>query len=100
MLEQSVEPARALRIAEAYLAEERKLEALAFLRLANAADRLDAVRADAVQDGDAFLLREVARVQARPATREEWRALAASAESAGRERYAEEARRQAGREGG
>jgi hypothetical protein len=100
LLEQKLDPARALRIAEGYLAEDRQIEALAFLRAANATEQLDALRATARQTGDAFLLREVARAQDRPPEPAEWRDVAAAADAAGKLLYAEDARRQLGRTGG
>ena len=84
---------QALEIAEAYLAEGRRIEAVDFLRKANAGDRLAALRAEAIGDGDAFLLRRVAECMAVAPTREEWRALAEGAERNGKDRYAAEARR-------
>lgn len=101
LLEQRLDAARALQIAEAYLAEERVVEAIAFLRQGGADERLAALRASACQEGDAFLLREVARAQGRPPEAQEWRALAEAAEAAGKTLYADDARRQVGRgEGG
>ena len=57
LLERELPPAQALRLAEAYLAEGRTLEAVDFLRKAEAKDRLAALRAEAVAAGDSFLLR-------------------------------------------
>lgn len=100
LLEQKLDPARAAKIAEAYLGEERAVEAIAFLRQAGADDRLAELRAAACRDGDAFLLREISRVQGRPPEASEWRAVAQAAEAAGKTLYADDARRQLGREGG
>jgi hypothetical protein len=97
LLERELPPAQALKLAEAYLAEGRVLEAADFLRKANAGEKLAALRADAVAGGDAFLLRAVAAAQAQEPTAAEWRALADAAAAAGRERYAADARRQAAR---
>lgn len=97
VLEGRLDPTRAARIADAYLAEGRSLEAIAFLVLAGAQDRLDALRAEAVSHGDAFLLREVARAQGRAIAGDEWATLAAAAMAAGKELYAEQARRQTDR---
>jgi hypothetical protein len=88
-------PAQALRVAEAYLAEGRSLEALDFLRKAGAAERLAELRREAVATGDAFLLRCIAGESSDPPTRDEWAALADAAAAAGRQLYAEQARRQA-----
>jgi hypothetical protein len=97
VLEGRLDPTRAARIAEAYLAENRSVEAIAFLALAGAEDRLDSLRAEAVSQGDAFLLREVARAQGRAIAGDEWAGLAAAATAAGKELYAEQARRQTDR---
>ncbi len=60
LVERNLGEARALQIAEAYLAEGRSVEAVDFLRIGNAADRLRELRRQAVESGDAFLLRAVA----------------------------------------
>jgi hypothetical protein len=95
LLERQLQPAQARRIADAYLAGERRLEALDFLRSADAADGLAALRAQAIESGDAFLLRQVAEASRSPALRDEWLRLAEAAAAAGKERYAAEARRSA-----
>lgn len=100
LLEQKLDPARAGQIAEAYLAEERVVESIPFLRHAGAEDRIAELRAGACHSGDAFLLREIARIHGRPPEASEWRTLAESAEAAGKLMYAADARRQLGREGG
>ncbi len=97
LVESELPPAQALAIADAYLAENRATEAPDFLRLAGADERLAELRSEAVSSGDAFLLRAVARAMEAPPKREEWRRLAEAAAAAGKERYAEEARRQAER---
>ena len=97
LVERELPPAQALELAESYLREGRRLEAVDFLRKAGASDRLVAMRTEAIADGDAFLLRHVADAMASAPTREEWQALAESAERAGKDRYAGEARRQAER---
>ena len=97
LVERELPPAQALAIAEAYLAENRSDEAADFLALAGAAERLAELRSEAVSSGDTFLLRTVAQLMEAPPGRAEWRRLAESAETAGKLRYAEEARRQAER---
>lgn len=93
LLEQELDAARALTVAEAYLAEGRPAEALDFLVKAGAGDRLRALRAEAVEAGDVFLLREVSvRVGEEPDAAT-WRQLADAAEAAGKMQYAHEARR-------
>ncbi len=97
LVERELPPAQSLRLAEAYLAEGRALEAVDFLRKAGEKDRLSAVRAEAVAAGDSFLLRIVATALGEPPNRESWRQLAEAAEAAGKQCYAADARRQAAR---
>jgi hypothetical protein len=95
LLERQLPPAHARRIADAYLAAERKLEALDFLRRAEATDALEALREASIEAGDAFLLRQIGAACARPVTRDEWLRTAEAAARQGKERYASEARRSA-----
>jgi hypothetical protein len=95
LLERALEPARALAIADAYLAEGRSLEAVPFLAAARAAERLEALAAEAVEAGDAFLLETLARELGSPPGPERWRALAERARAAGLLAYAESAERHA-----
>jgi hypothetical protein len=97
LLEDELDPARALAIAEAYLAQERATEAVAFLAKAGARDRLAALRDQAVAQGDVFLLRSASAALGEEPSLEIWTRLAEAAEAAGKERYAHEARRQAQR---
>jgi len=97
VIESDQSPAQALALAEAYLEEGRSLEAVIFLSKAEASDRLAELRREAVETGDAFLLRSVVGAQGEHATSAEWSALALAAEAAGKERYATDARRQAAR---
>jgi hypothetical protein len=97
LVESDVPAPQALAVAEAYLAEGRSVEAVDFLRKAGAGERLAALRAEAIAEGDAFLLRRVAEGMAQPPTKEEWGALAEAALRLGKDRYAAEARRQAER---
>lgn len=97
LVERDLPESQALAVAEAYLAEERAEEAIDFLRLAGADERLAELRADAVSSGNAFLLRAIAQAMQVPPEREEWSRLAETASAAGKQRYADEARRQAER---
>ena len=99
-LEKALEPARARAIGEAYLAEEREIEAIAFLKKAGATELLEQVCATATQRGDAFLLREACAALGGEPEIASWERLAAAAEQQGREKYAAEARRQVERLGG
>ena len=94
LIEKELPAAQALGIAEAYLAQDRCIEAIDFLRIAQADERLAELRERAISDGDAFLLRAVTGAQRKPATREEWQRTGTNAAALGRERYALEARRQ------
>ena len=97
MVEQPLDPKRALQIAEAYLEEDRAIEAVAFLLKAEARERLAALREQAVREADAFLLREISTALAEEFDAATWQALAESARAAGKDRYAAEAARQAAR---
>lgn len=97
LIERELEPARALAIADAYVADGRALEAVAFLRKARAESRLEELQLEAVRVGDPFLLREIAQALGREADASAWRQLADAAAAAGKDRYAAEARRQAER---
>ena len=88
---------RALAFAEAYLEQDRSVEAVEFLAKAEAHERLAELRRDAVAAGDVFLLRALLEVMEDPPEREEWTALATAAAAAGKDRYAAEATRQAER---
>lgn len=99
-LEETLDPARAGRVAEAYLAEGRLLEALPFLEQAGERERMRALAEEATSAGDAFLLREIARRLGEEPPAERWQALAEAAAAAGKELYASEARRQAERRRG
>jgi hypothetical protein len=97
LIERDLAPARALAIGEAYLEQGREIEAIDFLRKAEAAERLAELRGRAVERGDGFLLRAVVRATSSPAGRDEWKRLAEAARAAGKERYALDATRQAER---
>jgi hypothetical protein len=93
-LEKALEPARARAIGEAYLAEKRELEAIAFLKQAGASDALEKLCAAAVERGDAFLLREASLALGREPEQDAWERLERAAAMQGRDRYAGEAKRQ------
>ena len=57
LLEDKLDPAKAVAIADGYLEEGRTNEALAFLVKADAREQLEELRDRAVEDGDPFLLR-------------------------------------------
>jgi hypothetical protein len=97
LIERALAPAQALKLAEAYLAQGRSLEAIEFLRKAEARDRLATLRDEAVAAGDAFLYRMVMAALGETPDRAGWLALAERADAAGQERHAADARRQAAR---
>jgi hypothetical protein len=99
LIEREIAPAQALKSAEAYLAEGRSLEAVEFLAKAGDEPRLQALRNEAVEAGDLFLLRAVAVAMGEAPDRDEWLRLAAAAVASGKQRYAADARRQAARGG-
>ena len=96
LIERELAPEQSLRTAEAYLAEGRTWDAIAFLAKAGASDRLRALRDEAIAAGDAFLVRELARSLREDVSTEQWLAVAGAAEAAGKTRYAAQARRLAG----
>jgi len=97
LLERNLAEADLLAIADAYLAEGRSSEAVDFLVKANAEERLTELERQAVESGDAFLLRELVRLTGREPDASSWLELSAVAEAAGKLRYAEMARHQAER---
>jgi hypothetical protein len=99
LLETELPPAESRAVADAYLAEGRSLEALAFLAKAGDRDRIRAICDEAVAEGDAFLLREASLLLGEEPGAERWRSLAAAARAAGKESYAVDAARQAARGG-
>lgn len=97
LLETMGDKAQALKIAEAYLADDRVLEAVAFLGVAEAWDRLAEVRERVIEEGDAFVLRNISELQGREPSADEWSRLAAAATAAGKSVYAATALRQSQR---
>jgi hypothetical protein len=93
LIEDALQPARALAIAEAFLAEDRVFDALGFLKKAGADDRLRALQGEAIARGDIFLVREIAALLGEEPGAPAWDAVAAAAAAAGKERCATEARR-------
>lgn len=96
LLEEPLDPVRARAIADAYLEAGRVAEAIAFLDKAGDRERLAALRDQAAGEGDLFLVRATSAALGDEPPTELWSRLAEAAEAAGKERYAREARRQAG----
>jgi hypothetical protein len=97
LVERDATPEASLRLAEAYLAEGRGWEAIVFLQKAGAHDRLAALRAEAVAEGDFFLVRELTRALGDELPAAQWRATSEAAAASGKERYAASAHRMAER---
>jgi hypothetical protein len=93
LVEQALDAKQALAIADAYLTENRVVEALEFLSKAEAHDRLRELRQQALDSGDVFLVRDLSNRLGEELNAADWRAVAAAAEAAGKETYAIEARR-------
>jgi hypothetical protein len=99
LLEGLKDATRAYAMAEAYLGADREVEALDFLAIANAQshaearERLLGLRAEALERGDAFLMRAVSGILDQDPSSEDWKTLAAAASAAGRAEDAETAMR-------
>ena len=93
LIERDIAPEQALKYAAAYLEEGRAVEAVDFFAKADAKEPLEALRREAVGSGDVFLLRLVASAIGVSPDLDEWRETARAADAAGKQRYAEEARR-------
>jgi hypothetical protein len=99
LIEKELSPEQARKLAEAYLAEERVVESLVFLRKAGADERLRELGGHAILEGDVFLMRQVAAALGGEPEGDDWRAAATAAQERGKLRYAADAERQAGRQG-
>lgn len=95
LIEQDQGASDSLALAEAYLAEGRAAEAVTFLVKAQASERLAALSQEAIAQGDAFLLKQLADATGEDPGVEGWQAAAEAAERSGKLRYAEMARRHA-----
>jgi hypothetical protein len=97
LVERELSADQALGYAEAYLEAGRDNDAIAFLVKADAQEQLAAVQHRAIESGDLFLFRAAATALGVAPESAQWRELARAAAAAGKERYAEEAERQADR---
>jgi len=97
LIEEDLDPARARAIGEAYLAEGRAAEAVAFLEKAGATDALAELRSTALAEGDVFMARATSAALGEEIDAETWARLADAAEAAGKDLYARGARRLAQR---
>ena len=97
LIERELDAAHAKRIADAYLEEDRKVEAIDFLEKAGAEEELESLRREARTRGDVFLLRAASTALGVEPKRGDWQEAAEAAAAAGMDRYVSEARRQAER---
>jgi hypothetical protein len=95
LIEKDLDAAQSIALADAYLEAGRSSEAIPFLVKAGADDRLEEMMAEAVSEGDAFLLKQLAHVTRTDPGSARWLELADHAEAAGKLLYAESARRHA-----
>ena len=93
LIERDLAPAQALKYAQAYLEEGRAVEAVDFFAKADAKESLEELRLEAIRSGDVFLLRVVAAALGVTPVRADLQDAAQAADAAGKERYAQEARR-------
>ena len=97
LIEREIDAAHAKRIADAYLAEGREVEAVDFLEKAGAKEELESLRREARARGDVFLLRAASTALGVEPEHGDWQEMAEAASATGMDRYASEARRQAER---
>lgn len=93
LLEGTLEPAKALAVAQAYLEADRELDAIDFLGRAEARDALAELQEKALERGDVFLMRAASAALGDEPESATWLRLAEAARGAGRERDAETAQR-------
>lgn len=99
LLEGTLEAPKALALARAYLEQDREIDAIDFLAVANSGSSGDAnlallkLRTEAMDRGDAFLMQEASRGLKQTPSREDWQRLADAAKCAGRTKDAETALR-------
>ena len=97
LLERSLSTEQAIGYAEAYLAEDRKEEAIGFLAKAGATEQLAALAQAAEEEGNVFLYREANLARGFEPGPEDWERVERAARAAGHELYADAAQRQSGR---
>ena len=96
LLDKSLDAKHAIALADAYLEQDRAVEAIAFLVKAAATDRLDELSERAIETGDVFLMKAILEAQGvEHCEPERWERLAEAAEGAGKMLYASLARRNA-----
>ena len=95
LLEGDLDKDKARAYGEAYVAAGRSVEAIDFLEIGEAREALTALQDDALEQGDAFLMRAASGALGVDPGPDVWTRLAEKADSLGREQDAETARRQA-----
>ena len=95
MIEQEMSASEALAVAEVYLEADRASEALVFLVKAEARDRMMILVEEAIVEGDAFLLKQLTDALEEDPGEAAWERATKAATAAGKDRYAEMARRHA-----
>jgi hypothetical protein len=99
LLDGDLEPAKALSLAQAYLEDDREVEAIDFLAAAGpdsnseAREVLERLQTAALERGDVFLMRVTSTALEKEPSAETWHALAETASRAGRPQDAETAER-------
>lgn len=93
LLEGGLTPDKARAYGDAYLAAGREVEAVDFLTIADAKEPLEALRAEAIERGDVFLMRCVSGALGEEPSSSTWSQLAEASRAAGREKDAETAQR-------
>jgi hypothetical protein len=93
LVERELSPEQAGALADAYLADGRAEEALAFLAKAGAEERLRSLWEEAAAAGNVFLLRQIAPLLSEEPSPEEWQRVADAARASGKDFYAEAALR-------
>jgi len=96
LLVKELPEAQARELAEAYLEAGRRTEAIEFFAKASAREDLQRLRDEAIEAGDAFLMKMISEKLETEPSAEDWQRLGAAAEAAGKERYVGVAARQAG----
>lgn len=93
LLEGNLDAKKARAIADAYLEEDREIEAIDFLARADAPDVLARLQKAALDRGDVFLMKAASAALGDEPASQTWRDLASAATAKGRLRDAEAAAR-------
>ena len=99
LLEGTLDAKKARAFADAYLEQEREIEAIDFLARAEATDELARLQKAALERGDVFLMKAASAALGDEPNAQAWRDLASAAQAQGRPRDADAAARLATVEG-